>query len=90
MSIKIKEVVVVITLKELSAANSRKKQFWNILPRCVMSRSTAVLPKLVSKPYQKEQNLSCQDRHLRVVFFNLAGFCFQIKSNTISLTSVAK
>ena len=27
---------------------------------------------------------------MRVVFFILAGFCFQIKSNTILLTSVAK
>ena len=27
---------------------------------------------------------------IRVAFFILAGFCFQVKSNTISLTSVAK
>ena len=27
---------------------------------------------------------------MRVFFFILAGFCFQIKSNTILLTSVAK
>ena len=34
MTIKI-VVVVVITLKEVSAANSREERFWNILPRCV-------------------------------------------------------
>ena len=58
--------------------------------------STAVLPKLVSELYRKEQNLSCAPRPpsalflMRVVFFILAGFCFQIKLNTILLTSVAK
>ena len=35
MAIKIKKVVVLITLKELSTANSRERRFWNILPRCV-------------------------------------------------------
>ena len=58
--------------------------------------STAVLPgKLVSELYRKEQNLSMLRLpsalfFMRVVFFILAGFCFQIKSKTILLTSVAK
>ena len=35
MAIKIKKVVVIITLKELCAANTRERRFWNILPRCI-------------------------------------------------------
>ena len=35
MALKLKKVVATVTLKELSAANSRKKRVWNILPRCI-------------------------------------------------------
>ena len=57
--------------------------------------STAVLPKLVSELYQKEKKSFIPRPPsalflMRVVFFILAGFCFQIKSNTILLTSVVK
>ena len=35
MAIMIKKVGVILTLKEVSIANSRERRFWDILPRCV-------------------------------------------------------
>ena len=62
LAIKIKKVKIVITLKEVSATNKRTILEYTSMVR--LGRSTAVLPKLVSKPYRKEQSLACQGRHL--------------------------
>ena len=55
------------------------------------SRFTQVSFKALSKRTKSFMPRPPSDFFLiRVVFFILAGFCFQIKSNTILLTSVAK
>ena len=98
MASKIKKVIIVITLKEVSATNSKKNDFgiyfhgasevehsrftqvsFIIIIRALSKRTKSFMPRPPSSLFL-----------MRVVFFILAGFCFQIKSNTILLTSVAK
>ena len=64
MAIKIKKVAIVITLKEVSATEKKRGTILEYTSTVHLRQSTAVLPKLISKPYRKEQNLSYQDRHL--------------------------
>ena len=95
MAIKIKKVVIVIRLKEISATVRREERFWNILPRFVWGGAQPFYPSWFQSLIEKNKIFHTKTAIrifslITIVLFILTGFCFQIKSNTILLTSVAK
>ena len=74
MAIKIMIKKVVVT----RASESEHSHFTQVSFKALSKRTKSFMPRPPS------------DFFLRVVIFILVGFCFQIKSNTVLLTPVAK